>query len=93
MKVLINLLRHRRIGLNSEVLETNIPHLEITITIQSNNLTYHQPYTKKQQAVYELIKTLYEEKGLGYRKISQKLNGWGIKTHRGKKTGVSNTNG
>ena len=71
--------------MNSEVLETYIPHLEITITIQSNNLTHHQPYTKKQQVVYELIKTLHEEKGLGYRKISQKLNGWGIKTQRGNK--------
>ena len=71
--------------MNSEVLETYIPHLEITITIQSNNLTQYQPYTKKQQLVYELIKTLHEEKGLGYRKISQKLNGWGIKTQRGNK--------
>ena len=71
--------------MNSEVLETYIPHLEITITIQSNDLTHHQPYTKKQQVVYELIKTLHEEKGFGYRKISQKLNGWGIKTHRGKR--------
>ena len=71
--------------MNSEVLETYIPHLEITITIQSNDLTYHQPYTKKQQVIYELIKTLHEEKDLGYRRISQKLNGWGIKTIRGKK--------
>ncbi|MDC0072124.1 recombinase family protein [Gammaproteobacteria bacterium] len=28
---------------------------------------------------------LHEEKGLGYRKISYKLNEWGIKTPRGKK--------
>ena len=34
--------------------------------------------------VYLLIKYLHEEEGLGYRKISQKLNSWGIKTHRGK---------
>ena len=34
--------------------------------------------------VYLLIKHLHEKKGLGYRKISQKLNSWGIKTHRGK---------
>ena len=34
--------------------------------------------------VYLLIKHLHEEEGLGYRKISQKLNSWGIKTHRGK---------
>ena len=35
--------------------------------------------------VYQLIKHLHEEEGLGYRKISQKLNSWGIKTQRGKK--------
>ena len=34
--------------------------------------------------VYQLIKHLHEKEGLGYRKISQKLNSWGIKTHRGK---------
>ena len=34
--------------------------------------------------VYLLIKYLHEEERLGYRKISQKLNSWGIKTHRGK---------
>ena len=34
--------------------------------------------------VYLLIKYLHEKEGLGYRKISQKLNSWGIKTHRGK---------
>ena len=34
--------------------------------------------------VYLLIKHLHEEEGLGYRKISQKLNSWGIKTQRGK---------
>ena len=35
--------------------------------------------------VYLLIKYLHEEEGLGYRKISQNLNSWGIKTQRGKK--------
>ena len=30
--------------------------------------------------VHQLIKYLYEEKGLGSRKISNKLNSWGIKT-------------
>jgi len=34
--------------------------------------------------VYLLIKYLHEEERLGYRKISQKLNSWGIKTQRGK---------
>ena len=34
--------------------------------------------------VYQLIKYLHEKEGLGYRKISQKLNSWGIRTQRGK---------
>ena len=34
--------------------------------------------------VYQLIKHLHEKEGLGYRKISQKLNSWGIKPQRGK---------
>ncbi len=34
--------------------------------------------------IYLLIIYLHEKEGLGYRKISQKLNSWGIKTQRGK---------
>ena len=33
--------------------------------------------------IYSLI-LLMKEEGLGYRRISKKLNQWGIKTHRGK---------
>ena len=58
--------------------------LTFTVEIQSNNLTHHQKYTKKQQMVYQLIKYLHDIEGLGYRKISHKLNSWGIKTQRGK---------
>ena len=32
-----------------------------------------------------MIRLLHEDKGLGYRRISRKLNEWGIKTQRGKK--------
>ena len=32
--------------------------------------------------MYKIIKDL-KERGLGYRKISKKLNSWGIKTERG----------
>ena len=51
---------------------------------QSNSLTYDKGYTIRQQMIYCLIILLRQE-GLGYRKISRKLNQWGIKTHRGKK--------
>ena len=38
----------------------------------------------KQEITYLLIKHLHEKEGLGYRKISKKMNQWGIKTQRGK---------
>ena len=69
--------------MNGVVLETTTPFLIFSIEIQSNDLSYHQEYSKRQEIVYRLIKHLHIE-GLGYRKISQRLNSWGIKTQRGK---------
>ena len=40
-------------------------------------------HSKRQQVIYSLIILLRQE-GLGFRRISRKLNQWGIKTHRGK---------
>ena len=62
---------------------TTIPFLEFSIEFQSNNLIYDKGYSKRQQVIYCLIILLRQE-GLGYRRISRKLNQWGIKTHRGK---------
>ena len=59
--------------------------LEFQITLSSNDLIPEQKYSKKQDVLYHLIRYLHDEKGLGYRKISYKLNSWGIKTPRGKK--------
>jgi hypothetical protein len=65
-------------------LEGTIPHLEFSIEIQSNNLTYQgSHYTKHQQFLYILIKSLHD-KGYGYRRIAHKLNKWNVKTIRGK---------
>jgi hypothetical protein len=62
-----------------------IPHLEFSLVIQSNNLTYQgNTYIEHQQFLYLLIKSLHN-KGYGYRRISYKLNDWGVKTPRGKK--------
>ena len=67
----------------STCLEGTIPYLEFSIEIQSNNLTYQgNPYTKRQQYLYKLIKSMHDS-GLGYRKISRKLNEMNIKTIRG----------
>ena len=63
-------------------LETNT-YLTFSVVIHTNNLTTHKEYTKKQEMVYQLIRYLHEEKGMGYRKISYWLNRSGIKTNRG----------
>jgi hypothetical protein len=67
------------------ILSGTIPHLEFSIEIQSNNLTYKgNPYTAYQQFLYTLIKSLHY-KGYGYRRIAHKLNKWEVATPRGKK--------
>ena len=70
--------------LGSNSLEGTIPHLEFSIEFQSNDLTHHQTYSKRQLITLSLILQL-RERGLGYRKVSHKLNSWGIKTERGNK--------
>ena len=62
---------------------TTIPFLEFSTQFQSNNFIYDKGYSKRQQVIYCLIILLREE-GLGYMKISRKLNKCGIKTHKGK---------
>ena len=65
------------------VLSGLIPHLQFTLELQSNSLTYQgNPYTEYQQFLYTLIKSLHD-KGYGYRRIAHKLNKWGLKTNRG----------
>ena len=58
------------------------PKLQFTIRLQSNDLIPEQRYKVRQEIMYKIIKDL-KESGLGYRKISKKLNSWGIKTERG----------
>jgi hypothetical protein len=61
---------------------STVPHLEFSIQFQSNNLIYDKGYSSRQHMIYSLI-LLMKEEGLGYRRISKKLNQWGIKTLRG----------
>ena len=64
-------------------LSGTIPHLEFSIEIQSNNLSYEgNPYKPYQQFLYTLI-THLQARGYGYRRIAKKLNAWGLKTPRG----------
>jgi len=74
-----------RIVLGSGVLHGTIPHLEFSIEVQLNNLTHHQTYSKKQQVIHQLITFLHDMEGLGYTRISRKMNEWGIPTQRGNK--------
>ena len=62
---------------------STIPVIEFNIQFQSNSLIYDKGYSIRQHMIYSLI-LLTKEEGLGYRRISKKLNQWGIKTHRGK---------
>ena len=71
-------------NLDGPLYSTTIPILEFSIQFQSNNLIYDKGYSKRQQVIYSLILFLREE-GMGYRRISRKLNDWGIKTHKGHK--------
>ena len=61
---------------------STVPHLEFSIQFQSNFLIYDKGYSISQHMIYSLI-LLMKEDGLGYRRISKKLNQWGVKTHRG----------
>jgi len=81
--VIGTLFHSNRTNLYVPLFSGTIPFLEFSIEIQSNNLTFQPIYTNRQEFVYHLIKDLHYG-GLGYRKISQKLNSWGIKTQRGK---------
>ena len=72
-------------GINSSsdfALDRLYQYLTFTLYCRSNNLTYQAPYSKRQFIVLGLIKEL-QKQGLGYRKIAQKFNSWGIKTDRG----------
>lgn len=74
-------LRSSRFGCSNST--SAIPHLEFSLVIQSNNLTYKgNTYTEYQQFLYQLIKCLHD-KGYGYRRIAYKLNKWNVKTTRG----------
>ena len=65
------------------LISTTIPVLEFNVEFQSNSLIYDKGYSIRQQMIYCLIQFMKQE-GMGYRKISRKVNQWGIKTHRGK---------
>ena len=54
----LNLVSHSRVDSYVNVFETTTLFLEFSIEFESNDLTYHQPYSKKQQITYDLIKHL-----------------------------------
>jgi hypothetical protein len=76
-----NLLHRDQVDSYVPFLTDTVPFLEFSIEFQSNNLTYQPKYTKIQHRIHDLIIRL-NRRGFGYRKISQKLNKWGIRTKR-----------
>ena len=72
-------------GNSSATLSGSVPYLCFTTITQSNDLTYLKEYSVRQNIIYKLIRHLYQEKEMGYRKISNWLNRSGILSERGKK--------
>ena len=65
-------------------LSTNIPYLTFTCRIRTNEFGYTKELTdNSHKSLHEIITKLKSE-GLGYRKISKKLNEMGIKSVTGK---------
>jgi len=60
-------------------------NFSFTITITTSKLTKTSHYNKKQQKIFDTIKYLKEEEGLGYRKISHRLKEMGMKSVRSNK--------
>ena len=77
-----NQFSHCRIELNREL----DSHFQLTFTLhyRNNNLIFEQNrVTKRQEITYKFISYLHYDLGWSYRKITKKMNGWGIKTHKG----------
>ena len=72
-------------GNSSATLSGSIPYLRFTTIVQCNDLTYLKEYSVRQTILYKLIRHLYDNEGMGYRKISAFMNRSGILSERGKK--------
>ena len=72
-------------GNSSATLSGSIPYLRFTKIVQCNDLTYLKEYSVRQTILYKLIRHLYDNEGMGYRKISAFMNRSGILSERGKK--------
>ena len=69
-------------------LKSHSNYLCFTIHHRTNDLVIRNDrVTKKQIIIHHLISYLHYEKKLSYRKITKKLNSWGIKTHKSKTWG------
>ncbi len=70
---------------DGSVLSGSVPYLCFTTITQCNDLTYLQEYSVRQNIIYKLIRHLYDNEGMGYRRISAFMNRSGILSERGKK--------
>ena len=82
MTHMLNPVCHGRVVRNGEV-DRFSNYLCFTVSVRTNKLIFSPKYSKRQECLHTLIKYLHDEKGMGYRKISNFLNRSGVKTHRG----------
>ena len=79
MKDRLNLVCYGRVVLNSYSVKT----LTLNIIFQRNDLVYLRPYSERQVKLHRIIKKLREYRHMSLKSIADKLNAFGIKTHRG----------
>ncbi len=83
----LNLISHGGVEPRCD-LNSHSNYLCFTIHHRTNDLVIRNDrVTKKQIITHQLISYLHYEKKWSYRKITKKMNDWGIKTHTGKKWG------
>ena len=66
-------------------------YLCFSVSVKTNKFALKNlnKYSTEQEAIFQKIKALHQS-GLGYRKITHKLNAENLTTHKGKKWGRNN---
>ena len=65
--------------------------IKFFVSIKTSTLTKRYHYNFKQKHLYEIVKDLYENKGFGYRRISNYLISEGFRTVRSNKPILPNS--
>ena len=65
--------------------------IRFSVSLKTSNLTKRYHYNFEQKDLYEIVKDLYENKGFGYRRISDYLISEGFRTVRSNKPILPNS--